>query len=753
MNIDHKLLTFFKKYKKQLSVKELIKMLELKKDEIDFLLNRLYELEKEGKIIYDIENEKFMTVPEDFIYSIGTVTKGNSNNYYIKQPDSSIIVFKKNKFLKPGDTIYYIKEKTNHPKRYTGIVKRIITRVNNKTNNNYITKGILQNDGNHFYIKQNDKYIYIDKNSLKGAFSGDLVSISVKNNIGNVLEIIKKHHDQHVFKAVNSDGELYWTPIGGSFGKFYLKNTKFQDGDLILATTNNYQLTLIKKLDNANNLKSNVAALIKEHGFYDEFSKDTLNQIKKIKQIDQKDLKNRVDLRELKTITIDPINAKDLDDAISLEYDEDKYILYVHLANPANYIKINSPLFNKALKRGFSVYPNDSVIPMLPPELSSKVCSLNENGDKLAITFKVEIDKEGNIGLPEIFKSIIKNDKQMNYDEVNKFLIDKKNEEYQPFSEMLLKMQELSNILEQKKKDRGAITFNIKENSFILDKQGNPIKIEEIKHGTAQDIIENFMLLANENIALYAKNLGLPYYYRNHEKPTIQKKINLKNDLCSKGYLYDKLRNIDSPMIFQQFVNQILNGKSEEEKEIIYNIILKTMSRAYYSSENIGHYGLALDCYGTFTSPARKFTDLVNQMIISDFIENGYTEKQELYRHLVESTSEYISDKQKEADILEKDVNDLMLNYYATKYIDVEVNAKIICINQNKIYIKDENNLTGIIPINKNILQTKDGIIYKGKEYKRNSIIKVKLIKNNNEELIYNISEEKNKVLIKQRKD
>ena len=752
MNFKEILNNFFRKYKKQITIKDLIKKLEINRDEIDYLLDTLYELESEGKIILD--NESYMYVPENFYLSIGTITKSKSNNYYVKLDDGSMVLFKKDSDLKSGDIIYYSKSKGKHCKQFIGEVKRIIKRESAKIASNYIVKGMLSKNNNFFYITVNDKKIYIPKKNLNGAFVGDVVNVKVKESGSSVIEILEKNHNQHAFRAILRNNELKWVPIGGSYGYFSLDDNDYSVGDLIVAEVNNNCLKVVRKIDGDYNLKNNIEALIIEHGFYKEFPKEVLEQVNNIsRDFTEKDLKNRIDLRDLETFTIDPINAKDLDDAVSLEYDDELYYLYVHTANPSNYIKLNSPLFREAMKRCFSVYPSDGVIPMLPDKLSSDLCSLNEDGDKLAITFKIVINKSGNVIDFNVFKSIIHNDKKMNYESVNRFLEDRNNKEYMPFLDTLLKMRELSCILETKKISRGAIEFDNDEKRFLLDKKGNPINIIEKQRGEAEKIIENFMLIANENIAFYAKYLNLPFVYRNHEKPTIQKKINLKSNLEEKGYSIKRIRNIDSPLIFQKMLNNILKGKSTEEKKYIYNDILKTMSRAFYDYQNIGHYGLALDCYATFTSPARKFSDLLNHMIIEEFLDNGYDSKLlEVYREYLEGICEYISSKQKEADDLESEINSLILKTYAANFVDMEVTARILFFNNSGIYIKDENELTGVIPIIKGMILKDNKLVYNGEIYKQNDIIKVRLLKDDNDELIYRLSGNNIKKLAKVKK-
>ena len=755
MDIKERLKEYLKKYKKQISIKELIKKLNLQEEQIDVILESLYELEKEGTIFFD-KNKTYMHTPKEFIYKHGIIAKSKSNQYYIKTKEGIVYIIKNIGNAKEGDIVYVsnTNEKTNHPKQLFGKIERIVKKESLKTDKNNITKGIIRRENNNFYIMINEQKIYIPKESLNTAFIGDLVNISIKDNIGNVVQVLKRHRQQHIFKCVNKDGTLKWIPIS-SHGFYELNKKKCKEGDLIVAEIKDNQLKLIKKIENNHTTQDDINALIMEYGFARNFSINLLEEATKLSKsskISEEELKNRRDLRNLETITIDPIDAKDLDDAISIEYKNGLYTLYVHAANPTHYIKLNSPLFKEALKRGFSVYPPNGVIPMLPDTISSGICSLNENGDKLALTCKMVINEQGEILDIDIFKSIIKSDKQMNYDSVNSFLqtMDQ-NHEYASFTNTLIKMKELANILQREKTKRGSINFESEEKQFIIDQEGNPVSLKEKQRGESQLIIENFMLLANENISKFAFYLGLPYIYRNHDQPTVQKKQTLKQDLTKKGYYIQKIGNISHPEYLQSTLNNLLKGKTKEEKKVISELFLKSMTRAYYEDINKGHYGLALDCYGTFTSPARKISDLLNHMIIEEFLDNGIeSPKIEIYRDFIAETVEYISEKQKDADSLEQEIERLILTKYAEKFKNEEVTAKILFINQTGIYIKDTNGLTGLIPINKQMTLYNQQLHYNGKIYKPSDQITVSLKAKKENELIYQwIPATENKKILK----
>ena len=753
MKLKNTIETFFRCYKKQISVKELMKKLEISSEYTDLILDSLYSLEREGKIFFD-KNFTYMHVPTEFFYVFGELKKSNTNQYYVNFGNGNRVLIRNIGKAKVGDYVFVSKEEGAHPKCFQGKIRRVVKRESINGNSNYIVKELLKKDGNHYYINVCDSRVYISRECLHTAFAGDLVNVKIQDGMGSVIEVLNRHCSSHVFRCVSVDGVLKWIPIGASYGFFELNNHKYHEGDMVVATIKGIKLNILQELGDYCSIENDINALILDYGFDHIFSTTVLEEAKLLSCDGNVTLEdNRVDLRNLETFTIDPVGAKDLDDAVSLVCDDDVYHLYVHTANPSHYIKMDSYIFNEAFKRGFSIYPTTDVIPMLPDVFSSGVCSLNEFGDKYAITCRLDIDKQGNIIDFDLFKSIIRNDKQMNYDDVNAFLNGDENKEYLPFSETLFKMLELSSILEKKKQDRGAISFDGDEKHFILDENKNPIDIVEEQRGEAELIIENLMLIANERITQYAFDLGLPFIYRNHEKPTVQKEANLKKNLVQKGYFIQKIGNIERPEILQSFLNNLLKGKKKEEKRVICEMVLKTMTRAYYDDKNVGHYGLALDCYGTFTSPARKISDLINHMIIEEFLDNHdiESEKMNQYRDFVRHECEYISLKQKDADMLETEINHLMLSRYSSNFINMEVNARILFINRYGIYIKDEHGLTGVIPIHRNMVVHGQSVHVFGHVYHVNEQIKVVLKKKDDNELIYDFGVLKEKKLVKKK--
>ena len=754
MTLKDKLEEFFLHYHKQISIDKLFTTFKVDKEHINSFVDALYELEKEGKIFYD-KNKTYMHVPDDFCYYHGTLMKSKSNQFYIKLSDGSVITLKNDKRGNEGAIVFVKKiENTHHPKLFFGEIVRVVKKESVNYKSLCFVKSILKNDGNHFYIIFQDKRIYIPKENLHTAFSGDYVNVQVDQNLGCVVDVLKRHNSQHVFRCSLVNGELKLIPIGASYGVYDLVDKKIVEGDLVVAQFESDKLVFVNKMDSTSLVQNKINALIVDYGFPQFFSQQVLDAAASMDyRISDEEIARRVDLRNLETFTIDPVDAKDLDDAVSLEYVNGIYRLYVHTANPSHYIKMGSSIFNEAFSRAFSIYPITGVIPMLPDEFCNGVCSLNENGDKLAITCRMDLDSNGKLLDFDIFKSIIHSNKQMDYDTVNDVLEKHKiNDDYCSFYPTLLLMQQLASILEEKKFFRGAISFEADESKFVFDALGNPTSVKDEYRGISQLIIENFMLLANETIAQYAYHLNLPFIYRNHESPSVQKRDNLRYNLNQKGYFTQKIGNIDNPKILQSFLSKLMNGKNKEERRVISEVVLKSMSRAFYDSKNFGHYGLAFECYGTFTSPARKVSDLLNHMVIETFLDEGYLScKLDMYRSFIEDNCEYISAKQEDADSLEKEIQYLLLDCYADNFISVSSKARILFVNRYGIYVKDEHGLTGVIPLTKSMILYHNCVMYHGHEYFAGEQINVILKEKREDELIFDFGKVNDKKKVKKK--
>lgn len=717
MQVKEKLEEFFSIYQKKITFGALVKKIGVDEIEIGLISQYLFELEKEGKIYCD-EYGYFMHVPKEFYLGCGTVKISNKGNFYVEtEKKERINIQNKNlKEAKVGDTVFFTKCDTKnnnlHKNYQVGIVDKVIKKFEINNNRIYKQKAILQRNRNGcYYIILNDKIIPVISTELKSAYPGDTVSVEIEeaknSKRAKVVGVIKRKQKDHLFQCQKNGEEITWIPIGIPYFSIELKEntTKYQVGDIVSGTLlneqnnrKNFVLTNSKKILLSSNM-DRMELLAREHGFKIEFSEKTEQEILEIKNPKLNRFENRINLKNLTTFTIDPSTAKDLDDAISLEYSNGIYRLYVHIADVSYYIPPNSELFDEAYSRGNSVYPANCVFPMLPKELSDDLCSLNQNEEKLTKTVIIDINKEGKILNFSIVNSFIKSDCKMSYEKVNALLVgDGSDISYLCYYNELKNMKELSDILQKRRMERGFLFFDNDEMQFDLDEKGSPTMLRYRSKGQAQLMIENFMLLANEVVSNYAYWLNIPFVYRNHESPSVLKIKNLEEDLKKCGVYNRLLNNVDNPKNFQRILISLFRTKSKEEIACLSNILLKQMNRAYYQDSNKGHYGLALEQYGTFTSPIRKFSDLLNHYFINEVIDSS-TDTQ-LLKNVKENLNDiciHLSERQYEADQCEQEVNNFLLLEYAQKFLGQTMKATISLLMDDCMFIHAENNIFGII--------------------------------------------------------
>lgn len=758
--VKHKINEFFKKCKKDISIRKLISIFNIQDSETNLLIDVLYELEKEGQIIC-LDNNNYIHVPEHYYLHHGKIQKSSKNNYYIKLKKGIIITINNNNLngAKENDIVFVeVKKGIKHNKELIGKVVRIVTKQSSDENNLCVKSVIRKNYiENYYYIIANNKIIYVSSKDLSGAQPNDLVSIQILNdNKGKVIEVLKRHHKEHVLEYRMINNELKWVSIINP-KCIYDVETKdsFLENDQILVNLNESNTaTFIRKIEKTNTLESYIKTLLYDSGFHLGLSEKSIEEISKISNnINDYDLTGRVDLRNLETITIDGDNAKDLDDAISLEYKDDKYYLYVHIADVTSYVKFESGLFCDAYLRGTSLYPANLVFHMLSHELSNGVCSLNENEDKLTKTCLMEFDKKGNILDYSIFNSIIRSNKKMSYSKVNDVLDGVYIDSYIPYKDLLNNMNNLSNLLYEKRLQRGAICFQSNELEFNITKSGNVESVNTRCYGPAHLIIENFMLAANQTVASIAKYYEVPFIYRNHESPNMIQVSKLKDNLKSFSSCIQTLRNAQNPKILQKILFTLCKGKEKEEIIHFSKSMLECMSRAYYDSSSIGHYALALDNYATFTSPIRRFPDLLNHYVLDKIIKgdiNDLDYYQERYKEMYIKCNE----NRLLAEQFEQNIDNILLNNYLSKYKDETLTATIVFITDNIVGVKVEEFICGNIILPKETIFN-DQFIIDGKTYKKGDSIEVKIdeIKEKNNEILFSIKrKEKQKIRKKDEK-
>ena len=528
---------------------------------------------------------------------------------------------------------------------------------------------------------------------------GKIVKILVREN----TEIVGTFQENKNFGFVVPDDQKLGTDIFISkknFGKarnnhkVVVKITKYPEKG------RKAEGEIIEVIGNINQAGVDMLSLIKEYKLPAKFPEDVIEEAKSFgDKIDMKDAKNRVDLRDRIVFTIDGEEAKDLDDAIMIEKtDDDKhYILDVHIADVSHYVKNGTKLDREARIRGTSIYMLDRVIPMLPRELSNGLCSLNAGQDRYTLSVKMKIDKEGNIISSDIYKGIIRVTERMTYTDVQKIL-DNSDEKivkkYSKYIDQFKLMEELAKILKTKRMRQGYLNLDIPESKIVLDNiTGKCIDVRKYETSFANEIIEQFMLAANETVAERFYWLEVPFIYRVHEKPDIDKVKELNKFLFNLGYKIHISQDIVHPSAFSKVLEEI-KGKSEEK--VVSNLILRTLKVARYESENKGHFGIASKYYCHFTSPIRRYPDLFIHRIISEYF-NSSDERKNRFSIEAEEYAKSSSDREKVATQVERESQDLKKAEYMQNKIGEEYTGIISNITSFGVFVELQNTVEGLI--------------------------------------------------------
>jgi len=472
---------------------------------------------------------------------------------------------------------------------------------------------------------------------------------------------------------------------------------------------------ILEILGNINQAGVDMMSLIKEYDLPYEFPESVINEAKAIKQeVSKKDIPNRLDLRNKIIFTVDGEDAKDLDDAVSVEkLKNGNYLLNVSIADVSYYVQEKSKLDKEAIIRGTSIYMLDRVIPMLPKELSNGICSLNQKEDRFAITVLMEINSKGEVVSSNIQKSIIKVTRRMSYKEVQTILDvinneeDKKIfnlkdkekllEECKPYFEHFKRMEELANILKQKREKAGSLNLDIPESKITLNEQGVAIKVEKYDMYFANEIIEQFMLTANETVAEKFYWLEAPFIYRVHEVPDEEKIDELNKFLWNLGYKIKGNKDNIHPKAFAEVLEEV---KGKPEERVVSNLVLRTLKVARYEAENKGHFGIASKYYCHFTSPIRRYPDLFIHRIISKYLEENYQLKEseiEKYSGQAVKYAQRSSEREKIAQKVERDAESIKKAEYMQSKIGKEYEGIISSITSFGMFVELPNTVEGLI--------------------------------------------------------
>ena len=616
--------------------------------------------EEDGEI-YLKRNGKY-TLPEKEGFLRGEISIGNGNFGFLDIPGEKSVFIPGN-YLNTamnGDTVLIriLKDSKSPDKSREGEVYKIVKRDRD------IIVGVFEKSMNFGFVRPKNapRDIYISKKKTKGAKTGDLVAVKIY---------------------------------------FWGDREKKPEGEVVSI------------IGNPQDTQTLISALLIDNGIQEKFSNEVIKEVDRIEEDFSEELENRKDLRHLNIVTIDGADAKDLDDAVYVEKTDLGYKLYVSIADVSYYVKEGTELDTEALKRGNSIYLVDRVIPMLPRKLSNNLCSLNPHEDKLTFTVEIDFDARGKVIGNDFYKSVIKSKYRMTYTDVNKIfegdeeLIEKYSAVYKMFTEML----ELSHIIRNTKKRRGSIDFELPEIKVVLDENKLVKKIEVRERGEAEKLIEDFMVAANEVVAEKLFWEEIPAIYRVHEDPDKAKITVLNESLAKFGYY---IKNLDDlhPGKFQTIIEKTTGLP---EGYLIHKLILRAMQRARYANKNLGHFGLASKYYLHFTSPIRRYSDLVVHRMLGRSIERFMKEKEKAkYMSSFEVISTAISRTERIADKLEEDSVKIKLIEYMQDKIGKTYIARLSGMNRNKIFMELENHIEVVYNIN----TIRDNFVYDEENYK-----------------------------------
>ncbi|MBO5335948.1 MAG: ribonuclease R [Lachnospiraceae bacterium] len=472
---------------------------------------------------------------------------------------------------------------------------------------------------------------------------------------------------------------------------------------------------VVEILGHVNDPGVDIMSIVRGYELPVEFGEKIMNQVERVAQeVSEADMAGRRDLRDVTMVTIDGEDAKDLDDAVSVSFDGKLYHLGVHIADVTNYVQENSALDREALKRGTSVYLVDRVIPMLPHALSNGICSLNAGVDRLALSCLMSIDKKGEIVDYEICESVIRVNQRMSYTAVKNILTEEsiveKEEEYKVYAylvPMFKLMEELAALLRQKRRKRGSIDFDFPECKIILDKEGKPLEIKPYERNVATNIIEDFMLAANETVAQHFYWQELPFVYRVHDVPDAEKLQKLSTFIHNFGYYMKTVgktgSKVGSEEIHPKEIQKLLDKiAGTPEEAMISRLALRSMKQAKYSVESSGHFGLACQYYCHFTSPIRRYPDLQIHRIIKEQLRGRLKEERIAhYRGILPDVAQRSSKMERRADEAERETDKLKKVQYMEQHLGEVFDGVVSGITAWGIYVELPNTVEGLVHVSK----------------------------------------------------
>lgn len=568
-------------------------------------------------------------------------------------------------------------------------------------------------------VEGEDADIFIPEIYCGGVFHGDTVKVRLnghggdhgRKREGEIIQILQRGIHTVVGTFQRNKNVTFVIPDNGKINKdvFIPKDGTLDavDGHKVVVELTDYgsdvkspEGRVIQILGHRNDPGVDILSIIKSFGLPEEFPEDVMRQVAEVPDhVDSSAIGGRVDIRHVETVTIDGEDAKDLDDAITLEKREDgSFELGVHIADVSHYVTEHSPLDREAINRGTSVYLVDRVIPMLPHKLSNGICSLNAGEDRLALSCFMTIDVGGQIKSHRIAETVINVTERMSYTDVNAILTHRDPDvckRYEALIPLFERMEELARILRKNRKKKGSIDFDFPECKIILDETGYPVDIKPYDRNIATKIIEEFMLAANQTVAEEYFWLEIPFVYRTHEYPELEKIQDLSRMTASFGHHIKVGQEEVHPREIQKLIEEI---EGTEEESFLSRLTLRSMKRAKYATVNEGHFGLATQYYCHFTSPIRRYPDLQIHRIIKENIRHGIEGKRYAhYESLLPEIARKCSDRERLADDAEREVDKMKKAEYMQDHIGENFSGVVSGVTSWGIYVELPNTVEGMV--------------------------------------------------------
>lgn len=616
---------------------------------------------------------------------------------------------------------YEVCKKMGFKKNESRLIKKMLEQAVkdgkiSKTRNGYTKlSGILEGkvcstlSGADFFVCEKlSEDLKITKSREFCLMHNDIIQVVKKGNSCRAVRILKRGYERVVGTVYRDDTTLYVAPDERKLRQLFIlpkaKRNGAKEGDKVVAQIVSYPTEksngvcqVIENLGSCEDDSTAILSVLYNYGIPLEFPPNVLKSAEYVsEEISETELNNRLDLRKLNTITIDGDDAKDLDDAVSLEITEKgDYLLGVHIADVSHYVKMDSPIDVEARNRATSVYIPGKVYPMLPKKLSNGICSLNEGQDRLTLSCFMVVSKQGKVLDYSVQPSVINSKHRMTYNEVTELLENPKSEKRKQYKDvfgMLLLMKSLALLLIDCAKKRGSIDFDLPEAKIILDEKDFPVDIKEYEVGISNRIIEQFMLLANVTVASHMKNHNLPAIFRVHEPPE-EKKTEVFRELISVfGY---SLPEKPKP---QDFQNILIKAENTPEEALLKKTMLRSMSKAKYKSVCDGHFGLSYENYLHFTSPIRRYPDLMVHRALNMTFENNKKGLFEL-KNRVENCASVSTTQEINAAMCERDVEDIRKAQYMSDKIGQEYSGSVSGVTAYGMFVELDNTVEGFIPI------------------------------------------------------